>query len=125
MGHARPWRRQQCRATPVGERITASSAGEHVDAILHHANKSVCVHIYTSMYVHVHVHVHVHVQVHVRCTCTSIHVYVYALFIQGAAPRSGQRRQSRGMSHILLEVLETLLQFRSAHVRPPKRSPKA
>ena len=42
---------------------------------------------------------------------------------RGLRPEAGNAGSRGDLSHILLEVLE--LQLRSAHVRPPKPSPKA
>ena len=44
---------------------------------------------------------------------------------RGLRPEAGNAGSRGDLSHILLEVLATLLQLRSAHVRPPKPSPKA
>ena len=46
-----------------------------------------------------------------------------AMLFRGLRPEAGNAGSRGDLSHILLEVLE--LQLRSAHVRPPKPSPKA
>ena len=51
---------------------------------------------------------------------SSRHVYIF----RGLRPEAGNASSRGDLSHILLEVLETLLQFRSAHVRPPSPSQK-
>ena len=43
---------------------------------------------------------------------------------RGLRPEAGNAGSRGDLSHILLEVLETVLQLRSARVRPPKPSPK-
>ena len=50
--------------------------------------------------------------------------YVDTIF-RGLRPEAGNASSCGDVSHIRLEVLETLLQLRSAHVRPPKPFPKA
>ena len=52
------------------------------------------------------------VNVHDMCIC----------IFRGLRPEAGNAGSRGDLSHILLEVLETLLQLRSAHVRPPKPS---
>ena len=47
------------------------------------------------------------------------------LLFRGLRPEAGNAGSRGDLSHILLEVLATLLQLRSAHVCPPKPSPKA
>ena len=47
----------------------------------------------------------------------------FILLFRGLCPEAGNAGSRGDLSHILLEVLE--LQLRSAHVRPPKPSPKA
>ena len=47
------------------------------------------------------------------------------ILFRGLRPEAGNAGSRGDLSHILLEVLETLLQLRSTHVRPPKPSPKA
>ena len=42
---------------------------------------------------------------------------------RGLRPEAGNAGSRGDLSHVFLEVLE--LQLRSAHVRPPKPSPKA
>ena len=51
-----------------------------------------------------------------------IHVYVhiYTYIFRGLRPEAGNAGSRGDLSHILLEVLATLLQLRSAHVCPPK-----
>ena len=44
---------------------------------------------------------------------------------RGLRPEAGNAGSRGDLSHIILEVLATLLQLRSAHVCPLKRSPKA
>ena len=53
-------------------------------------------------------------------------VQPYVVFIfRGLRPEAGNAGSRGDLSHIILEVLATLLQLRSAHVCPLKRSPKA
>ena len=51
------------------------------------------------------------------------YIYIYVCLFRGLRPEAGNAGSHGDLSHIPLEVLE--LQLRSAHVRPPKPSPKA
>ena len=51
--------------------------------------------------------------------------YACGAEFRGLRPEAGNAGSRGDLSHILVEVSETFLQFRSAHVRPPKPSPKA
>ena len=60
-----------------------------------------------------------------RCRCTCVGTRSHYILFRGLRPEAGNAGSRGDLSHIILEVVETLLQFRSAHMRPPKPSPKA
>ena len=93
--------------------------------------------IYLSVYLSIHLLLYrcVHIDIRKGC-CQTAEIKKEDVFIntgsvlermvsrvfRGLRPEAGN---ARDLSHILLEGLETLMRFRSAHARPPKPSPKA
>ena len=58
--------------------------------------------------------------IYILVCLSTLFTYLSIHLFRGLRPKAGNAGSRGDLSHILLEVLEALLQLRSAHVRPPK-----